>query len=164
MTYLKFALLCAAPIAFITAADAANLNVTQGEVLVSRGAGFQALSSSAELAVGDTVIAQPGSVAKVAFADCTIPLNVGTVFRVGKLSPCTTHSAGAGASGATETPTDAPPPQADDHKNLWPYALGAAAVGGIVAVAVSVGGGGDDDGGSSGGGGGDGGNTPPASP
>ena len=169
MGYRQVAILCAAPFMVSSAALAANLNVAQGEVLLSHGAGFETLTTSTELSVGDTVIGKPGSAAQISFADgCAVPLGVGTVFRVGKLSPCGTHSAGLGASGATETPTDGPaPPTTEEHKtNFLPYVLGAAAVGGIVAVAVSAGGGdgGGGGGGDGGNGGGDGGNGPGASP
>ena len=91
----------------ISTAEAASLNVSHGEVLLSRGAGYETVKGPAELLVGDTVLGKPGSAAQIAFADgCTVPLGVGTVFKVGTTSPCETHSAGPGASGVTETPGD----------------------------------------------------------
>ena len=106
-------------------AEAASLNVSHGEVLLSRGAGYETVKGPAELLVGDTVLGKPGSAAQLAFADgCTVPLEVGTVFRVGTTSPCTPHSAGPGASGVTETPSDVE--TAVWYSNIWPYALGAS--------------------------------------
>ena len=91
----------------ISTAEAASLNVSHGEVLLSRGAGYETVKGPAELLVGDTVLGKPGSAAQIAFADgCTVPLGVGTVFKVGTTSPCQPHSAGPGASGVTETPGD----------------------------------------------------------
>ena len=72
-----------------SAAEAASLNVSHGEVLLSRGAGYETVKGPAELLVGDTVLGKPGSAAQIAFADgCTVPLGVGTVFKVGTTSPC----------------------------------------------------------------------------
>ena len=117
-------------------AEAASLNVSHGEVLLSRGAGYETVKGPAELLVGDTVLGKPGSAAQIAFADgCTVPLGVGTVFKVGTTSPCQTHSAGPGASGVTETPGDS-----GWHLGEWlsnpavPY----IAVAGIVAVVLAT--------------------------
>jgi hypothetical protein len=159
MKHLTVALLCAAPLLYASAAQSATLDITRGEVFVNRGVGFEALRSSSDLSLGDTVVGQPGSVAKITFADgCAVSLDVGTVFRVGKLSPCTLHSAGAGASGVTGTPTtDGWNPQVtSEGANYTPYLLGAVAIGGIAGAAVALGGGG--------GGGGGGNGNPPASP
>ena len=118
-----------------SAGEAASLNVSHGEVLLSRGAGYETVKGPAELLVGDTVLGKPGSAAQIAFADgCTVPLGVGTVFKVGTTSPCQTHSAGPGASGVTETPGD----EAGEKSHILPYLLGAAAIGGIVAVVLAT--------------------------
>ena len=138
----EIAIVCLA-IAFaglISTAEAASLNVSHGEVLLSRGAGYETVKGPAELLVGDTVLGKPGSAAQIAFADgCTVPLGVGTVFKVGTTSPCQPHSAGPGASGVTETPGD----EADHKPHILPYVLGAAAIGGIVAVVLATRGGHD---------------------
>ena len=129
-----------------SAAEAASLNVSHGEVLLSRGAGYETVKGPAELLVGDTVLGKPGSAAQIAFADgCTVPLGVGTVFKVGTTSPCQPHSAGPGASGVTETPGDSGAPGDSgwnwQNKPVLPYVLGAAAIGGIVAVVLATTGG-----------------------
>lgn len=140
MSFRAVAISCVALFAMASAAQAATLEIAQGEVLLGQGTGFEALKTSTELSTGDTVIAQPGSVAKVTFADgCSAPLGIGTVFRIGKLSPCAPHSAGEGASGVTNTPGGL---NGDGGQvNYTPYILGAAGIGGIVAIAVSASGG-----------------------
>ena len=121
----------------ISTAEAASLNVSDGEVLLSRGAGYETIKGPAELLVGDTVLGKPGSAAQIAFADgCTVPLGVGTVFKVGTTSPCQPHSAGPGASGVTETPGDSGWNWHD--KPVLTYVLGAAVIGGIVAVVLAT--------------------------
>ena len=134
----------------ISTAEAASLNVSHGEVLLSRGAGYETVKGPAELLVGDTVLGKPGSAAQIAFADgCTVHLGVGTVFKVGTTSPCQPHSAGPGASGATETPGDSAGPSGAtetpgdsgwnwQNKPVLTYVLGAAAIGGIVAVVLAT--------------------------
>jgi hypothetical protein len=139
MGRLRIAILCsAATFCFASVVQAASLTVTQGEVLLSRGAGYQTINGSVDLLTGDTVLGKPGSAAQLAFADgCTVPLEVGTVFRVGTTSPCKPHSAGPGASGVTETPSDVE--TAVWYSNIWPYALGIAGVAGLVAILASTG-------------------------
>ena len=126
-----------------SAAEAASLNVSHGEVLLSRGAGYETVKGPAELLVGDTVLGKPGSAAQIAFADgCTVPLGVGTVFKVGTTSPCQPHSAGPGASGVTETPGDSGWWHLGDWQSnpVLPVLLTAGVVGGIVAIIESGGG------------------------
>lgn len=133
---------------FASAAEAATVNVSHGEVLLSRGAGYETVKGSTDLLVGDTVLGKPDSAAQIAFADgCTIPLGIGTVFRVGTMSPCKPHSAGPGASGATETPDGGgwKPGWNPGSWNangwasnpVWPVLITAGAIGGIVAVIQS---------------------------
>ena len=137
----EIAIVCSA-ISFaglISTAEAASLNVSHGEVLLSRGAGYETVKGPAELLVGDTVLGKPGSAAQIAFADgCTVPLGVGTVFKVGTTSPCETHSAGPGASGVTETPGRYTGHGIRSKATVLPYVLGAAAIGGIVAVVLAT--------------------------
>jgi hypothetical protein len=150
------ALICCA-----SAARAATLTVSNGEVLRSRGAGYESIKGSAEVIAGDAVFGKPGSAAQIFFADgCTVSLEVGMVFRVGTESPCALQSAGggetqhAGSLGGWGDATDTLPGgdwsaatetslAADGQApNIWPYVLGAAALGGAAALAQSSGGGG----------------------
>jgi hypothetical protein len=141
---------CAAFFLFAAAGQAANIEVTQGEVLLSHGAGYQSIQGSADLLVGDTVVAKPDSAARISFADgCMIYLGMGMVFTVEARSPCGSNGAGRTAaknaatvggdwSAGTETLAVTDGVQG----NLMPYLLGAAAVGGIAVAASTLGGGG----------------------
>jgi hypothetical protein len=137
MGRLRIAILCsAATFCLASVVQAASLTVTQGEVLFSRGAGYQTINGSVDLLTGDTVLGKPGSAAEIAFADgCTVPLGVGAVFKVGTTSPCQPHSAGPGASGVTETPGDSGWGLGDWQSNP---ALPYVAVAGIVAVVLAT--------------------------
>jgi hypothetical protein len=150
-----------------TASQAASLTVTAGEVLVSHGAGYQRVTGSVELAKGDSVVAKPRAIASVAYGDgCAVSLKEQAVFIIGDLSPCTLHSAGRGASGATVDPGGGAAAVAGGEAaaSVLPYVIGAAVVGGVVAAVASSSG--NDDTpttGAGGNGGGDGGG-PGASP
>ena len=136
-------------IALVSAAKAANLEITQGEVLLSQGTGYRAVRNSMELQVGDTVVSKPGSAAEITFADgCSVHLQIGMIFTVEEKSPC-----GTGAAKGSQANTDAPDsPDSwkagtttsaatdDAQMNIWPYVLGAAVVGGVAAAASTLGG------------------------
>lgn len=146
------------------ASQAATLSVTGGDVLVSHGSGFERVAGTVELRRGDSVVAKPDGVATLAFADgCTISLKEQTVFVIGDISPCGTHKAGQGASGAT---ADAAPAGGGAMNAVVPVIVGAAIIGGVVAIATS--GGSDNNtpaaGGGGGGNGGGNGGGPGASP
>jgi hypothetical protein len=148
---------------FASVAQAATLDVLKGDVLLSDGTGFKPVSGSSSVKPGDQILPSADGVAKVAYDQgCEVPVKPGSVYVVAAKSPCTLHSAGPGASGATSTPDQAS--QAD----YTPYVIGAVIIGGIVAVAASSddgnkkSSGGSNGGGGNGGGGGGGG--APASP
>ena len=145
---------------FVPAASAATVEITQGEILLSRGAGYQAIQHSMALQPGDTVVSRPGSIARVTFADgCTVYLGMGMVFTVKRQSPC-----GEGSDPPQETAAarSAEPGQAfspgyddwsagtetlavaeDSQVNIWPYVFGGVAIGGIAAAVSALGGGND---------------------
>lgn len=114
-------------------AEAAVLDAIQGGVLVSRGGGaYQTVSQPTPLRVGDSVLANPGSGARVVFENgCAIEIEPGMVFTVGEAPPCdAADAASAGSSDYTMV------------------AVGAAVVAGGVGIAIAAGGGGGGDGGS----------------
>jgi hypothetical protein len=146
--------------ATISTAQAATVTVIQGEALLSHGNGYEAIRGASNLVPGDTVVAKPGSSAKITFSNgCTVFLGMGMVFSVPAEPPCGPDSGAApsnpsvttnvgtqeaGAlpakdwSAATQTTlssAEAPP-------NVLPYLLGAAAIGGISAAAIGLSGGG----------------------
>lgn len=139
-------------------AATATLQIDGGEVLLSRGAGYRAVATSHPLDERDTVLARPGSAAKVTFDDgCIIHLKPGAIFTVEKNSPCQSSVANVdGKSSSWASGTDAvaggdwsatTQMVAVDGPttNLMPYLLGAATIGGIAAVAAMVGSGGGGD-------------------
>jgi hypothetical protein len=143
------AFFCGAFFLFASAAQAANIEVTQGEVLLSHGAGYQSIHGSAELLVGDMVVAKPDSAARISFADgCTIYLGMGMVFTVEARSPCGSSGAGGAAaknadvaiSGDWSAGTETLAVTDEVQANVTPYLLGAAVVGGIAAAASMLGG------------------------
>jgi hypothetical protein len=140
-------------------AECADLEIQQGEVLLSRGTGYHTIRNSTELLAGDTVVSKPGSTAKITFADgCEIYLGMGMIFTVEDRSPCSPDGANAGkaankqislssdqASDLTDSWTSGTETSAiteDSQTNISQYLLGAAAVGGIAAGALALGGGG----------------------
>lgn len=114
------------------AAEAAVLDAIQGGVLVSRGGGaYQTVSQPTPLRVGDSVLANPGSGARVVFENgCAIEIEPGMVFTVGEAPPC--DAADTASAGSDYTMV----------------AVGAAVVAGGVGIAIAAGGGGGGDGGS----------------
>ena len=126
-----------APLMAATQIEAASLTVGKGDVLVRQGNGFKAASGTLELKAGDSVLVKPNGDATISFSEgCTVSLKAGTVFVISNTNPCAQHSAGAGASGATETPAVTLASTVD----VVPYVVGAALVGGVIALATSGGG------------------------
>ncbi|MCL4767795.1 MAG: hypothetical protein KJZ80_16330 [Hyphomicrobiaceae bacterium] len=108
------------------AAQAATLGGIQGGILVSQGGGgYRLVSGPAQLRVGDTVLANPGASAQVAYDDgCVVAIKPGMVFTVTEISPC---KAGQPVQAAGSN---------------WPLILGGVAVAGGVGIALAAGGGG----------------------
>ncbi len=83
---------------------AATLEDIQGEVLVDRGGGFDLVAGPTTLNPGDTVIANPGSLAQIVYdSDCKVPVHPGSVIAVHKQSPCGTQSESGGSGVSTTT-------------------------------------------------------------
>ena len=114
------------------AAQATTLNGITGGIFVSRGAGYHAVNAPIQLSPGNSVLANPGSSAKVVFDDgCVVSVQPGMVYTVPETSPCLANV----------------PPTVGDEMN-WPLVAGAAlVVGGGVAIAIAAGGGGGGGGG-----------------
>ena len=161
----KFILgLAAASLLVPVASHAASLTVTQGDVMVSHGAGYKRVTGTVELTKGDSVVAKPGATASLAFGDaCVVPLKSQAIFVVGDISPCAPHSAGRGASGAT---ADVAPAVEGGLSSVMPIVLGAAVIGGAAALIANSSGGNSSSGGTAAGGGvgGGAGGGPGASP
>lgn len=79
---------------FAAAAQAATVAVTQGEVLVSRGDGYEPVRGNAEVLAGDSIVARPGGAAKITFSNgCSVFLAMGMVYSVPAEPPCGVQNA-----------------------------------------------------------------------
>jgi hypothetical protein len=147
------------PVMAAAAETVATVSIIQGEAMIRREAGYEAVTGSSEVSVGDTVVAKAGSTVKVSFSNgCSLFLGMGMVFDVPAEPPCA-------ATGNSVTGSTTPPPNqgvqdwsaatqtvavaAAPEINIMPYLLGAGVVGGAGAAAVAFSSGG----GSAGGGG-----------
>lgn len=126
------------------AAQAATLDPIQGGILVSRAGGpYQTVSQPVEVRVGDTVLANPGGLARVVYENgCAAEVRPGMVFMVSEPPPCQTGSNpdyyGSTKDGVVTT----------DSTDYTAIAVGAAVVAGGVGIALAVSGGGGGGGGS----------------
>jgi hypothetical protein len=145
---------------FASAARAATVEITKGEVLLDRGNGYHVIQRSMALQPGDRVVSRPGSIAKITFADgCAIYLGMGMVFSVDEYSPCGEGNEAAKHSSVTRNAGSEQVVNAendgwnagtqilaiaeDSEVNIWPYVVGGVAIGGIAAAVLALGGGGD---------------------
>lgn len=146
---------CIAVALFASGTEAATLHIEKGNVLLSRGAGYETVTSSRHLDVGDTVAARAGAKAKVVFDDdCRVSLEAGMVLTIQQQSPCGSNV----EPNAADVASDAPPASDTVLGNDWNGTtevvssgttgtelifLGAAAVGGIAAAFAFLGAEGD---------------------
>ena len=109
---------------------AATVDSIQGQVLLNSGAGYRVVTGTMEAKIGDSVMVNPGSSARLVYADgCTVKVEPGSVTAVAPESPCKTR-AGASGLGACSL-KDGCPEERADYTHLI---LGAELVAGIVAV------------------------------
>lgn len=97
---------------------AADLVPVKGEISVNRGTGYHPVRDRTRLTDGDAVIAAPGALGSLIYADgCTIDILPGTVAWVGSTSPC--------ASGVT--PAERFPPLSPTKAFKRDWLVGGAA-------------------------------------
>ncbi len=83
--------------AFPFSASAATVNVTEGQVLINRGQGFQQVEGSAEASPGEMIVTTPGGGAEIVYSDgCAVMIRLGSVYVIRSTSPCQAGAAGAG--------------------------------------------------------------------
>jgi hypothetical protein len=122
------ALLCGA--GSWAATPTATLEPVQGELWINHGKGFEkVVASKIEAKVGDSVMVDPGGIAKVTYPDgCQANVKPGAVMTIAPLSPCASGSLAADLTfKALPAAVEAPPP--------FPW-VGAAVV---VAAGVTIG-------------------------
>ena len=103
---------------FSTSSFAAMVNVTQGQVLVNQGSGYQQVAGSVDVGPGATVVVNPGGSAQILYPDgCSVAVQPGSVYTIAPQSPCLAQGGetSSGLSGTT-------------------LAIGAVVVGGGVAA------------------------------
>lgn len=113
-------------LSFALAARAASVDSIEGRVLINRGNGYQQMAGPSQAHVGDTLMASPGSSAKLRYGDgCTVAVLPGSIVTVGSVSPC-------GALVGSEPP----PPLNEESILLDNYLIVGAVVGGGVGAAI----------------------------
>jgi hypothetical protein len=133
-----------------SAVSAATVIAVTGKVSINRGDGFAQISSATSAKPGDRVMAGFGGTAEIVYDNgCRQQVEPGSLITVVETPPCEKPAVSQDGGWVTQTTEE-------QKTNLWPYALGAVAVGGIAAVVTSMGGssGSSGDGGGGGAGGG----------
>jgi hypothetical protein len=83
-----------ASIAFVSGlwclpAIAATVNVSQGQVLLNRGAGYQRVMGSVQAGPGAMLVANPGGGGQIVYPDgCVVEVVPGSVYTIADQSPC----------------------------------------------------------------------------
>jgi hypothetical protein len=81
---------------------ATTVSATQGQVLISRGQGYQQVTGSTQANPGDTVVANPGGSGQIVYPDgCTVQVRPGSIVAVAPQSPCNQQEAPASATSNT---------------------------------------------------------------
>jgi hypothetical protein len=93
-------------------AKPATLEPIQGDLWVNHGKGFEKVTSKIEAKIGDSVMVNPGGIAKVTYADgCQANVKPGAVMTIKQLSPCASGSLAADLTPIYKAqPAEAPPP------------------------------------------------------
>ena len=128
------ALLCGAE--SWAATQTATLEPIQGDLLINHGKGFEkVVASKIEVKVGDSVMVDPGGIAKVTYADgCQANVKPGAVMIITKLSPCASGSLAADLTPVYKAkPAETPPAFWCE----WPGTLLCLAPFGVLAFALT---------------------------
>ena len=133
---MKFLTIVAALALCSTSVLAAQVGDVHGKVLINVGKGFVPVANGAVLKAGDELMVGSESFATLAFAGCTVSLSKPTVFVVADKAPCASGNQAAADAGVFISPT------ADAYVvptvAYWPWALGGAAVIGVVVVTTGI--------------------------
>ena len=119
--FLKYLASSVCLIASLQSVSAATLQGVEGSVLVNKGNGFELAGSGTQLQPGDQVLVRAGGKANIVYGEgCASSVSVGTAAVVQSGMPC-------------EAPTTSTSP------SVTTLAIGAAVIGGGVALAVGLG-------------------------
>jgi len=118
-----------------SAAHAATVNVTEGELFISRGNGFERVAGTAQVRVGDSVMAGEFGVGQITYANgCAVTVRPGTVVAIKAQASCTA---------ANDWSTNVDP--ASEGLSTGQILLGVAIAGGVGAGVYALTQGGGDD-------------------
>jgi len=108
-----------------SAAHAATVNVTEGELFVSRGNGYEPVAGTAQVRVGDSIMAGEFGVGQITYANgCAITVRPGTVVAIESQASCK-------AADDWSTNVDPASASASGGLSTGPILLGAAIAGGV---------------------------------
>jgi hypothetical protein len=89
MRLLKYLATAAAVVALSGSAFAATVTSIEGSLKVNTGSGYRAVSGTAEVNPGGSVMVGPGGKAEIIYSDgCRTPVTSGSVSVVAPVSPC----------------------------------------------------------------------------
>ena len=141
----RFTAVAAALLLACAPVSAATLSGIEGRVMVSHGGAYVPVAQTTELKPGDSVIANPGGGALLAYPDgCTVQVKPGEVVTVGEASTCLTTQ---GTQQLTQQQGTVPqqnqgnlPVEPGAGFGFAPgtLAVGAAGVAGVVGIVVAV--------------------------
>ena len=121
-----------------SAAHAATVNVTEGEMFVSRGNGYERVAGTAQVRVGDSVMAGEFGVGQISYANgCAVTVRPGAVVAIEAQASC------AAAEDWSTNVVD--PASASGGLSTGQILLGVAIAGGVGAGVYALTQGGGDD-------------------
>jgi hypothetical protein len=119
-----------------SAAHAATVRVTEGELFVSRGNGYERVAGTAQVRVGDSVMAGEFGVGQISYANgCAVTVRPGAVVAIGAQASC---------AAADDWSTNVVDP-ASEGLSTGQILLGVAIAGGVGAGVYALTQGGGDD-------------------
>jgi hypothetical protein len=114
------------------AATGASLEPVQGDLWINHGKGFEKVISRIDVKVGDSVMVNPGGIAKVTYPDgCQANVKPGAVMTIAPLSPCASGSLAADMEAHPMYTKAVAAPAAGPEFVWWPFLLLAGAGAGI---------------------------------
>jgi len=120
-------------------AHAATVNVTEGELFISRGNGYERVAGTAQVRVGDSIMAGEFGVGQITYANgCAITVRPGTVVAIESQASCK-------AADDWSTNVDPASASASGGLSTGQILLGAAIAGGVGAGVYALTQGGGDD-------------------
>ena len=113
-----------------SAAHAVTIKVTEGELFISRGNGYERVVGTAQVRVGDSIMAGEFGVGQITYANgCAITVRPGTVVAIESQASC---------KAADDWSTNVDPASASGGLSTGQILLGAAIAGGVGVGAYAL--------------------------